>query len=34
MNQRKLWSFLEKWTRPDDENAYPEWKKQLDEIFF
>ena len=33
INYLKLWAFLEKWTRPNDENAYPEWKKELDNIF-
>jgi hypothetical protein len=29
---RKLWAFLEKWTQPH-EDAFPQWKKELDEIF-
>jgi len=32
-DERKLWNFLEKWTQPDNEDAYPQWKKELDSIF-
>jgi len=34
MNNRKLWDFLEKWTRPDNEDAFPQWKQELDSVFY
>jgi hypothetical protein len=33
MDEKKLWAFLEKWTRPNDDYAMVQWKKELDEVF-
>jgi len=33
VDEKKLWAFLERWTQPDNEDAYPQWKKELDSVF-
>lgn len=33
LDEKKLWKFLETYTKPDSEEQFPAWKEDLDEIF-